>query len=183
MLGDLGLDEQRCDAGVEADRQPIDGHRPHIVLELRGVLVSRRECVPIGDEEVALVLVLQFDPILERAMVVAEMQQSAGAHAGEDSSILDGTAHADEPSSAAMTRPIIRYAGSNSQSSHRITAKPSAKNNPTGSIFSKRLPQRCGSNPANTLPASSGGTGSKLKRARITLPQMPAWAIRAIQFI
>src|SRR5260221_959387 len=109
-------------------------------------------------------------------MRVAEMHQSAGAHAGENSSILDGAAHAGEPSSTAMTRPIIRYAGSKNQSSQRITEKPSTKNNPTGSIFSKRLPQRCGSSPANTLPPSSGGTGSRLQRAKITFPQVPASA-------
>src|SRR5450631_3990680 len=114
-------------------------------------------------------------------MIIAEMQQSAGPHTGENSPILDGSAHAG--STTAMRRPITRYAGTNSQSSHRITEKPSTKNNPTGSIFSNRLPQRGGSNPAKTLPPSSGGTGNKLKSANTTLTQMPASAISAIQLI
>src|SRR5882757_1757014 len=138
--------------------------------------------MPVRDEEVAFVLILQLDPILQRTVIIAQVQQAARPHAGQDSPVLDGTAHAEEPSNTVMTRPIIRYAGSNSQSSHRITEKPSTKNNPTGSIFSKRLPQRCGSSPANTLPPSSGGTGSKLNTANTTFTQMPASAMSAIQF-
>jgi hypothetical protein len=65
------LNEQRGDAGIEAGCQPIDGHRPDIFLELRRVLEARGERMPVGDEEKAFVLVLQLDPILERAVVIA----------------------------------------------------------------------------------------------------------------
>ena len=63
-------------------------HLPDVVFELRGVLVAGRQRVPVGDEEVALVLVLQLDPVLERAVVVAEMQRAGRAHAGQDTSVV-----------------------------------------------------------------------------------------------
>jgi len=39
--------------------------------------------MPVGDEEVALILVLQFDPVAERTMEIAEMQRAGRSHAGK----------------------------------------------------------------------------------------------------
>ena len=58
-----------------------------------GVFVAGRQRVPVGDEEIALVLVLQVDPVLERAVVVAEMQLAGGPHAGQNSFGLRMAAH------------------------------------------------------------------------------------------
>jgi len=49
-----------------------------------GIIAGQR--VPIGDEVEAIVrgIVLQFDPVLESAEVVADMETSGGAHAREN---------------------------------------------------------------------------------------------------
>ncbi len=39
----------------------------------------------LGNEEQTGILVLELDPVLEHAVVVAEMQATGRAHAGEDS--------------------------------------------------------------------------------------------------
>src|SRR6266849_3770784 len=126
MLRHLRLNEQRGDAGIEARRQPVDGHRPDVLLELRGILITRGERMPIGDEEKAFVLVLQFDPILESAVVVAQMQLARGPHAGQHASVLYRTAHACDPNKALMIRPTIRKAGLNSHPKSPNTDSASA---------------------------------------------------------
>ena len=40
--------------------------------------------VKVGDEKVALELVLKLDPVGERTHVVAEMELAGGAHPAED---------------------------------------------------------------------------------------------------
>ena len=75
-----------------------------------------------------------------------------------------------------------RYAGSNSQPNSPSTDKPSTMNRPTGSIFSKRAPERVRQqSPRRTRPPSSGGMGSRLKTASNTLIKIPACAMSAIQ--
>ena len=44
--------------------------------------------MPVGHEEQALVLVLQFNPVLEHTMVVPEMKPPRGAHAREHPGVL-----------------------------------------------------------------------------------------------
>src|SRR5260370_7715003 len=107
MFRHLRVNEQRGDAGIEARRQPVDGHRPDVLLELRGILIARGERMPIGDEEKAFVLVLQFDPILESAVVVAQMQLARGPHAGQHASVLYRTAHAGDPNKALIIPPTL----------------------------------------------------------------------------
>jgi hypothetical protein len=43
----------------------------------------RGQRMPVGHEEQAFVLVLQPDPVLEHAVVVAKMKAPGGAHARE----------------------------------------------------------------------------------------------------
>ncbi len=83
VLGHMRLDEQRGDARVQASGQPVDEHIPDVFLEPRGVIVAGREHVPVGDEEEALVLVLQLHPVTQRAVIVAQMQTAGRAHAGQ----------------------------------------------------------------------------------------------------
>src|SRR5258708_23222051 len=181
MLRHLRLNEQRGDAGIEARRETEEGQRQDVLRELRGVLRARGERMPIGDEEKAFVLVLQFDPILESTVVVAQMQLARGPNAGQQASILYRTAHACDPNKALMIRPTIRKAGLNSHPKSPNTDNPNAMKRPTGSIFSKRTLRRGGSNAASTRPPSSGGMGNRLNSARTTLLKIPAWAMSVIQ--
>ena len=52
-----------ADAGIEARGQPVDHDLADVVLDLRRVLVAGGQRVPVGDEEKAVVLVLQLDPV------------------------------------------------------------------------------------------------------------------------
>ena len=71
---------------MPAASQSIE-HVPDVLRDVAGLVVVRGERVPVGDEEQARVLVLQPDPVLERAVVVAEVQRARGAHAGENAGL------------------------------------------------------------------------------------------------
>ena len=49
-----------------------------------GVVVVGRESVVVGDEEVAIVLALEPNPVLERTVIVAEMHPPGWSHARQD---------------------------------------------------------------------------------------------------
>src|SRR5262249_174031 len=49
-------------------------------LDLGGVLIPGGQCVPVRYEKKALVLVLQLNPVLERSVVVAQVQLPCRAH-------------------------------------------------------------------------------------------------------
>ena len=70
--------------GVQSRSEPVDQHIADVLLQARGVLVAGRERVPVGDEEVALVLVLQLDPVAQRAVIVAQVQRARGTHARQN---------------------------------------------------------------------------------------------------
>jgi hypothetical protein len=63
---------------VESGGEPVDHDRPRILLETRRILVARRKGVVVGDEKVTVVLVLELYPVLERTVVIAEMQAAVG---------------------------------------------------------------------------------------------------------
>ena len=84
VLGDVGLDEDRRALGVEAGGEEVQGDVTDVLAEGRGVGVVGGEGVKVCDEEVAVVLVLEPGPVVERAHVVAEVQAAGWAHAGED---------------------------------------------------------------------------------------------------
>jgi hypothetical protein len=48
------------------------------------------QSMPVGDEKIAFVLVLEPDPVFEHAMIVAEMQAPGGPHARENPLVLTG---------------------------------------------------------------------------------------------
>ena len=81
VLGHVRLHEQRRNPGIEARGEPVDQHLANVLLQLRRVLVAGGERVPVGDEEVALVLVLQLDPVAQRAVKIAQMQRPGRPHA------------------------------------------------------------------------------------------------------
>ncbi len=88
MLGHARLDEHGRGSGIEPGGEPVDDDFPDVVFELARVFVAGRQRVDVRDEEVALVLVLQLRPVLERPVVVAEMQRARGAHPGQDTSVV-----------------------------------------------------------------------------------------------
>ena len=56
------------------------------------LFVVRGQRVPVGDEVEAVVVVLQAHPVLQGAVVVAEVHGAGGAHAGEDAGLHGGAA-------------------------------------------------------------------------------------------
>ncbi len=84
VSGDVGLDEDGAEVGVESGGEEVEGDLADVVFEGGGVGVVGGEGVVVGDEEVTLVLVLELDPVVEGSHVVTEVESSGGAHAGED---------------------------------------------------------------------------------------------------
>ena len=87
MLRHARLDEQRAFLRVQPGTQPVDDHVPHMLFEFRGVLVTGGQGVPVRDEKIAVVLVLQVHPIAQRAMVVPEMQLARRAHTRKNAAV------------------------------------------------------------------------------------------------
>ena len=59
-----------------------------VAFSMPRIVVVRRQRVPVGNEEQARIVVLEPDPVLEDAVVVAEVQAARGAHAGEDAFLI-----------------------------------------------------------------------------------------------
>src|SRR5215468_9740194 len=85
MFGHERLDEDGRLIRIEPGGQPVGDNRHRIFVDLRRVRVIAGERVPIGDEMVALVNVLQLDPVFKRAFVIAEVQTTRRAHSANDS--------------------------------------------------------------------------------------------------
>ena len=106
VFGDLGLEKDRGFGGVEAGGQEVDGDLQGVFGDGGGVGVIAGEGVPVGYEIEAFVcrkwrvasgewrervcrfaarqyFILEADPVLERAEVVADVETSGGAHAGD----------------------------------------------------------------------------------------------------
>ena len=84
VLGQAALDEDGRVVGVDAGGEPVDHHVVDVLLDDAALFVVRRQRVPVGDEVEALELGLQAHPVLQRAVVVAEVQRAGRAHARED---------------------------------------------------------------------------------------------------
>ena len=83
VLGQAALDEDGRVVGVDAGGEPVDHHVVDVLLDDAALFVVRRERVPVGDEVEAVVVLLQPHPVLQRAVVVAEMERAGGPHAGQ----------------------------------------------------------------------------------------------------
>ena len=58
----------------------------------------RGQSMPIGDEKKALIFVLQAHPVLQHAVIVAEVQLPGRTHARQDALMFTGnSAHAPAP--------------------------------------------------------------------------------------
>ena len=82
VLRHTRLDKQRRLRRIHARRQPVDHHVPHMLLDGGRIVVMGGQRMPVGNEVETLVFMLQTHPILEHAMIVAEMQCASRAHAG-----------------------------------------------------------------------------------------------------
>ena len=78
------LHEHRAFIWVESRRQPIGDHRHRVLFEERGVGVIAGQRVPVSDEVIALIAVLQVDPVFERAFVIAQVQFAGRAHTAKN---------------------------------------------------------------------------------------------------
>src|SRR5690606_38549934 len=90
--GHARLDEDGGGTGRYAGGEPVDDHVPNAVFDDLRVFVVRGERVPVGDEEEALELVLQLDPVVNDSVQVAQMQTPGRAHTGQNPPLrIDGT--------------------------------------------------------------------------------------------
>ena len=84
VLGQAALDEERDLVRVEAGGEPVGDHVVDRALDHLALFVVRRQRMPVGGEEEALVPILQAHPVLERAVPVAEVHRAGRPHARED---------------------------------------------------------------------------------------------------
>ena len=93
VLGNLRLHEQRGFVGIESRGQPVDADLDSVLRDDRRVGVIGGEGVPIGNEVKAFVLriVLQANPILERAEIMSDVQAAGGTHAAQDAFAFVGS--------------------------------------------------------------------------------------------
>jgi len=83
MFFDLGLGEQNTFVRIEAGGQI--GNRKLVDLRLHFLGVIRRgDRVQVDDAKDAIVLVLQFYPLLDGAEIVSQMNIARGADAAEN---------------------------------------------------------------------------------------------------
>ena len=105
VFRDLGLLEEDGFGGVEAGSEEIDGDLERVFGDGGRVGVVAGEGVPVGNEVEAVVgwIVLKTDPVLESAEVVADVETSGGAHAGENA--IGGGGQEVRSSIAGMSEP------------------------------------------------------------------------------
>jgi hypothetical protein len=80
MLRDPRLDEDSASFGIETGRKEVQNDILCRLLYCLRAGIPRRKGVPVGTKIVALVLILQPDPILESSYEISEMELSAGLH-------------------------------------------------------------------------------------------------------
>ena len=71
MFGDMRLDKDSRSFRVDAGSQPIDQEFAYEFADAAGVGVVRREGMPVGDEEEALIVFLEGFPVFQGAEIVA----------------------------------------------------------------------------------------------------------------
>ena len=84
MFLHLGLDEDRRLGWVESCGEQISDRFERRIRDPRRIGVVGRQRVPVGDEVVAVVKILQTHPVPDRAEIVAEVDAAGRAKAAED---------------------------------------------------------------------------------------------------
>src|SRR3989304_8506740 len=88
MFHQCRLAHESSALGVQPCRQPVDHHFADVLLDAGGVLVIGGEHVQVGDEEIAIVVILHACPLFQRAHQVADVPRPRGAVPGEDAAFL-----------------------------------------------------------------------------------------------
>ena len=84
MLRHLTLQKNRRLIRVEPRREPIGHHVKGGAFNYAWIVVMARKRMPVGHEIKALELRLQFHPVFERTVIVADVHETRRAHAGEN---------------------------------------------------------------------------------------------------
>ena len=79
----LPLHKDRAHSRIETGRQKIQRNLAN-VFQPRCVGIAGRQRVLVGNKEVALILVLQLHPVMQRAHVVAKVQLARRTHPAQD---------------------------------------------------------------------------------------------------
>ena len=95
MLRYPRLNKQRSRPGVNSGREPVDNHLPDAIFDDGRVFIVSGQCMPVGNEEITLVLVLQFDPVFQDAMVMTQMQPTRRAHSAKNTFLRFNLTHGD----------------------------------------------------------------------------------------
>jgi tryptophan synthase beta subunit len=74
------LDEQRRTLGIEPGGEKVDDEFDAALLYVGSIGVVGGECVPVSNEEEALLLLLELNPVLQGADIVPKMKFSGGTH-------------------------------------------------------------------------------------------------------
>ena len=86
LFANEGLQEDYGFFRIEVGGELVGGDFDGVLVDGAGVGVIAGEGVPVSDEVETVVsgIVLQADPVLERAEIVADVQAAGGAHAADD---------------------------------------------------------------------------------------------------
>lgn len=82
--GDFGLEDEGGAVRVDATGEPVLDDFEGALADFVGLVGARGEGVHIGDEEEAVVVVLECDAVFEATDPVAEVESAGGGIAGED---------------------------------------------------------------------------------------------------
>src|SRR6185312_2950491 len=84
MLRHVRLNEHRAYLRIESGSEIVEHHVDRALLYRGRIGVVAGKRMPIGDEEIRVVLVLQLYPVSERTDVVAQMQLARRTHTAQD---------------------------------------------------------------------------------------------------
>src|SRR5439155_22397040 len=173
MLLDGRLLEERRAPRIEPDREPVEHHLDGVLFDLpwRGIVGGER--MPVGDEEEAGGFALETDPVLERAVVVAEVLASGRAGSTHDHALhrLPPASYQTKRSKKAISGSTSRVTTVELSSTRRTRAYPM----PSKTRSARAWPG--GRSAVSTRPPSRRGMGRRLKTARRQLIESDAAAI------
>ena len=84
MFLNARLAKQHRLRGIETDAEPVCNHFERALINALRRRVVGRQRMPIGDEEVTPILLLETKPIRQRAMQMTEMKPPRGSHSAND---------------------------------------------------------------------------------------------------
>jgi len=96
--GDLALEDEGGAFGVEADGEPVFDYAEGVGADVGWSFGERGEGVYVGDEEVAVVVVLEVQAVFEAADVVAEVEACGGGGVAGEQAWACGVGHRGEGS-------------------------------------------------------------------------------------